>query len=107
MRKVVQTLGGAFGLSAAQSGFINKMISTLASTAPDVNPAMVIATGATQIRTAFPADQIPGIVDAYMAGVKVPFAIATATVSFSFLVALCGGWKKLHPEALKQATGGG
>lgn len=66
-------------MSAAQCAFVNQMLKSLAVTAPDVDPAKLIATGVSEIREAFPADQIPGILLAYMDGLRIPFAIATAT----------------------------
>lgn len=73
-----QTIGGAVFISAGQAGFTNKMLKELPVRAPGVNPALVISTGATELRKVFPADQIPGILDAYMQGLRVPFAIAIA-----------------------------
>lgn len=98
-------IGGSFCLSAAQSGFNNRMISTLASTAPGINPATVLATGATQIRSAFTSAQVPGVVAAYMAGLKVVFAITVGTFGFACLIGLCGTWKRLHATDLKNAGG--
>jgi hypothetical protein len=89
-------IGGSFCLSAAQSGFNNKMLSTLAITVPDVNPATVLATGATQIRAAFTSAQVPGVVAAYMSGLKVVFAIAVGTFASACLIGLCGTWESLH-----------
>ncbi|KAH8586190.1 major facilitator superfamily domain-containing protein [Bisporella sp. PMI_857] len=100
-----QMLGGAFLLSASQSAFNNRMIATLASTAPGVDPAIVLVTGATQIRTAFTSAQVPGVVAAYMAGLKVVFAISVGASGFAALFSLCGSWKKLHAEALKDIAG--
>lgn len=68
----------------------------LPSTAPGVTPATVLATGATQIRSAFTSAQIPGVVAAYMAGLKVVFAITVGTFGSAFLIGLCGNWKRLH-----------
>lgn len=62
------------------------MINTLPITAPGVDPATVIATGATQIRSMFPADQVPGILMAYMDGVKVALAIPIGATGVAFLV---------------------
>ena len=78
------------------------MISTLASTVPDVNPATVLATGATQIRSAFTHSQIPGVVAAYMEGLKVVFAITAGTFGLAFLIGLFGNWKKLHAADVKE-----
>jgi hypothetical protein len=103
---VFQTIGGAFSVSAAQSGFVNRMVSTLASSAPGVDPRMVIATGATQIRSSFPPDQVPGIVFAYMAGIKVTFALVVGLTGFTCLVGLLVPWKRINAESLKESGGG-
>lgn len=66
---------------------------------------MVLATGATQIRTAFPAEQVSGILVAYMAGIKVSLAIAVAFVGMSAVVVCFGPWKRLNREAVKEAGG--
>ncbi|KAH8657674.1 efflux pump antibiotic resistance protein [Xylariales sp. PMI_506] len=100
-----QTIGGAFLLSAAQSAFVNKLVSVLAYSAPGVDPSAVVATGATELRNVFTAEQVPGILVAYMAGLKVTFAIAVGAVGFAFVISLFSSWRRLNPEALK-ATGG-
>ncbi|KAF2501646.1 MFS general substrate transporter [Lophium mytilinum] len=100
-----QMIGGSFSLSAAQSAFNNRMVSRLASTAPGVNPATVLVTGATQIRWAFPPAQVPGVVVAYMAGLKVVFAITIGTFGMACLISMFGSWERLHAEDLKE-TGG-
>ncbi|KAI1616462.1 major facilitator superfamily domain-containing protein [Exophiala viscosa] len=100
-----QMLGGSFTITAAQSAFNNKMIAKLAATAPDINPATVLATGASQIREAFTASQVPLVVEAYMTGLKVVFAIAIATFGMAFLLGCGAGMKKLHVENLKNVGG--
>lgn len=100
-----QMIGGAFFLSAAQSAFNNRMISTIAVTAPGVSPAVVLLTGATQIRSAFTSTQVPGVVAGYMAGLKVVFAISVGAFGFAFLIGLFGSWKKLNASAMKNTSG--
>ncbi|KAK3997528.1 major facilitator superfamily-domain-containing protein [Cladorrhinum sp. PSN332] len=100
-----QTVGGAFWVSAAQSAFVNELVKRLATSAPDVNPFLVLGTGATQIRTVFPPDQVPGILIAYMAGIKTSLAIAVGAVGLSFIVSLFYGFKKLDTDSVK-ASGG-
>lgn len=100
-----QTIGGAFSVSAAQSGFVNRLVSELVKTAPEINPQAVIGTGATQIRHAFPASQVPAIVLGYMAGIKVTFALAVALVGFTCLIVVFVPRKKLNVQALS-ASGG-
>ena len=81
------------------------MIEVLPTYAPGIDPMAVIATGATQIRTMFPADSVTGILMSYMAGIKVAFAIGTASVGFSFVLSLFSDWRRLNAEALKAAGG--
>ncbi|KAI1375602.1 major facilitator superfamily domain-containing protein [Hypoxylon crocopeplum] len=94
-------VGGGLLINAAQSAFVNRIIAVIPSSAPEVNPALVIITGTTEIRSVFSEDQIPGILVAYMAGIKVEFALALAACGISFIVSFLGGWKRLNPEVAK------
>lgn len=98
-----QILGGAFFVSAAQSAFANKLISSLAATAPNLDPRLVLSVGATDLRNAFPAAQIPGILAAYMDGLKVAYALVVALVGISFVFALMPRWEKLQPAERQQS----
>ncbi|KAH8424836.1 MDR family MFS transporter [Aspergillus melleus] len=98
-----QNIGGVFFVTAAQSAFDNILISTLPRTAPDVNPPTVVASGATQIRTAFAPDQSPGIVMAYMAGIKIGFAICIAATGAAFV----SSWFSPRGRLNSQARQGG
>ncbi|KAH6641073.1 major facilitator superfamily-domain-containing protein [Chaetomium tenue] len=99
----LQTVGGAFLVSAAQSAFVNRMVHELATSAPSVNPLMVLGTGATQLRAVFPPDVVPGVLAAYMAGIKTALAIALASVGIAFCVSLFSNFKRLNPQTLKTA----
>lgn len=79
------------------------MSNSLPRLAPDVNPAEVIATGATQIRDKFRPDQVHGIVLAYMAGIKVALAIGIAGTGIGLLISVCNRWKRLGMEEAKKA----
>ncbi|TVY19921.1 putative efflux pump gsfJ [Lachnellula arida] len=92
---LTQSLGGALAVSAAQSAFVNQIIRKLATTAPHIDTMKVIATGATEIRTALP-DDIHAVLLAYMAGLKAAFAISIAMVGISALVSPFTPWKRLH-----------
>ncbi|KAF2666273.1 MFS general substrate transporter [Microthyrium microscopicum] len=95
-----QTIGGAFAISAAQSGFVNRLLGVLPTSAPGVDPMKVIATGATEIRHAFSAGDVAGIVQAYMAGVKVTFIIMIALCSTTIIAACMAPWKRINAESL-------
>ncbi|KEZ41294.1 Uncharacterized protein SAPIO_CDS7389 [Scedosporium apiospermum] len=94
-----QTIGGAALIGAAQSGFVNQLLNKLPSTAPGVNPALVVAAGATELREVFSADDLDGILVAYMAGIKVAFAITIGAVGFSFPISLLSKWKRISTAA--------
>ncbi|KAK4099579.1 MFS general substrate transporter [Parathielavia hyrcaniae] len=96
-----QTVGGAFQVSAAQSAFVNTMLNRLPTAAPMVPPMMVLGTGATMIRTVFPEEVVPGILVAYMAGIKVALAIAIGATGVAFVVSLFANFRRLNTEALK------
>ncbi|OQE08413.1 hypothetical protein PENVUL_c010G02443 [Penicillium vulpinum] len=92
---VFQTLGGAFFVAAAQAAFINQLVVQLPTTAPDINPATLIATGATQLRAVFDTAQMPGILDTYMAAIKVTFALAIGGGVVTFIFSLFSNWRRL------------
>ncbi|KAK1997330.1 MFS general substrate transporter [Colletotrichum falcatum] len=97
--------GGTTFVSAAQAAFVNTIINTIPSSAPAVDPVTVIDTGATQIRAMFPADQVSGIVLAYMSGIKVAFAISIGATGLACIISLACRWKRLNTEDTK-ASGG-
>ena len=107
LHTVFVTVGGAFFVSAAQSAFNNQMIKELGKRLPEIDPGMVLATGATQIRHAFSAEQVPVILDAYMIGLKAVFAVMIAAYGISTVVSVFGSWERLDEEKLKVAAGGG
>ena len=55
----------------------------------------LIDTGATDIRRVFSSEQIPGLLRAYVAGVKVTMAIAIVASGLSLIVCLFSRWKRL------------
>ena len=100
-----QTVGGAFMVSAAQSAFVNVLIKTLPSTAPSINPAIVVLTGATDLRKAFSPDVLPGILEAYMHGLKIAFAIGLASTGVALIIiTLFQKWNRLNTASI---AGGG
>lgn len=63
-----------------------------------MQPGLVIATGATQLRSVFAPDQIPGILIAYMSGLKVAYALAIALAGITLPIALLAVWKDAKPR---------
>ena len=99
---VFMNAGGTAFVSAGQSIFVNRLIAVLPETAPGVDPSAVIATGATQIRTVYPDSLVPGIVNAYMIGLKDAFAITIGAAGASFVVALFSSRKRLKIDSLER-----
>jgi hypothetical protein len=93
-----QLLGGSFSVSAAQSVFGNTLLRRIRETAPEISPALVLSAGASELRNIFPANALPGILTAYMDGIKGGFAVATALLAVSFLLALLAKWERLIPQ---------
>lgn len=91
-------------ISAAQSGFVNQLVHKLASTAPSVDPALVTATGATEVHKLFSGDDLDGVVRAYAWGIKVVFAITLAACGLSLPFSLCNRWGNVN--AKKPSDGG-
>ena len=87
-----RTIGAAIFVSAAQAGFANKLLKQLPIAAPGVNPAVVITTGAADLRKVLTAEQVPGTLVAFMEGLRIPFTIAIACACVSFVLAFTPRW---------------
>ncbi|KAJ5118824.1 hypothetical protein N7526_010461 [Penicillium atrosanguineum] len=66
-----QTVGGAVFVAAAQAAFVNQIIIKLAATTPSINLALVVSTGASELRDVLTAEQMKAILPAYMAGPQI------------------------------------
>jgi len=83
-----QTIAGAVFVSSAQSLFTNKLVQVVPKYAPGLDPKIVVATGATQLRATFSAKDLPGVIRAYMEGLKDAYILAIALGGMAFLVAV-------------------
>ncbi len=93
---VCQIVGGAFTNSAANSAFVNQIVQTAATNVPDMPALTLISTGATELRTVFSAAQLPGVLIAWVAGLRLVWAIAAGMAGLSFLVTGLSSWKRVH-----------
>ncbi|KAI9695776.1 MAG: hypothetical protein M1820_008448 [Bogoriella megaspora] len=82
-----QTLAGAIFISVAQSIFSNRLLHVAAARIPSVNPGMIVATGATDIRKVFPPEIVPEIIVSYMQALKSTYILAIAMAGMSAVVA--------------------
>lgn len=96
---VFQTVGGAVFVAAAQSAFVNQIIVTLAAIAPSINSALVVSTGASELRDVFTVEQMAAILPAYMTGLKVAYAISIAAAGIAFCLSPFNNFKKIDAHA--------
>ncbi|KAJ3536214.1 hypothetical protein NM208_g6820 [Fusarium decemcellulare] len=96
-----QGLGGAFLVSAGQAAFVNQMVLDVTKHAPQISKGTLILTGATALREAFTSEELPLVIDGYMHGLKVVFAMAIAATGITTFVALGTRWKKLKQENIQ------
>ena len=82
-------------MAAAQSILDNLLLSNLPELAPTVDPQAVIEAGATEIRSTFPADTVPGIVEAYLKGLRAVYVMVIAFTGAAALASTMNERKKL------------
>ena len=92
---VFQTIGGAFSISAGQAAFLNRLLIALPKLAPKANPAQVLKAGAFELQNVFPPELLPGVLQAYMVGIKAAFAVAVAFCGMALLCTLAMPLQKL------------
>jgi len=96
MNLVVQTIGGAFLVSAGESAFEAVLTKRLRDSDPAVSPIRVIGTGATDVRTAFAPADLPFILRAYVEGIQTAFIVAITLACVCTVVAFGAKWQKLQ-----------
>jgi MFS transporter, DHA2 family, glioxin efflux transporter len=78
LTQVFQTIGGALFVSAAESIFGNRLLQSVSSNAPGVDPTLILHTGASEIRNVFLGADLPGVLSSYMLGLKGAWALGLA-----------------------------
>jgi hypothetical protein len=92
---VCNSISGAYFVAAAQSLFANRLLQTLARTAPRIEPIKVLSTGASEIQRIFNGEDLDAVINAYMVGMKDVFAFSLAGATFTVFIALVIPFKKL------------
>ena len=99
------TVGGAFSSSSGQAAFINQLLKALPRTAPTVNPQQVLLTGASELRNVFSPEVLPGVLEAYMIGIKAAFAVGIAFAGMAFLLSWLVPMRRLPTMKDQKETG--
>jgi hypothetical protein len=81
-----QTLGGAVFIQMGQSLFSNKLVKVIPDNVPNVNPALIVGTGATELRDVFDKELIPGIIRSFLAGLKDAYILAVALAALATVI---------------------
>lgn len=94
-------------VAAGEAAFTNGLISGVQSRLPNVDPLTIVNAGVTQLRTRFPATELPDILAAYLEGCQISHVVSVACGSAATLMALTSAapgtkqglqnwWKKSH-----------
>ena len=90
-----QTLGGSVFLSVAQNVFLNNLVSNLSPLAKTLSPALVVSTGATDLRSIVDPQILPQVLQAYNGALVGAFHVSVAVASASILGSGLVEWKNL------------
>jgi hypothetical protein len=108
-----QTLGGALFVAVAQTVFQNGVIRAAKELIPDLDPLLLLATGATELRDVLTKigrqDELPHVLQVYMAGIKDAFRVTVGLACAAVLATLFVEWKSIKSEQSKrnrELTGG-
>ena len=95
-----QTLGGALFISVGQNVFTNSLLTNLKAVVPDLNPAIVLAVGATEIKHQIEERFIDGVLVAYNSALTQTFYVSVATASMSIFGAAFVQWKSMKGKEI-------
>ena len=102
-----QTIGGALLVSAGQGAFSNQLLAKVPTYALQVSPSEVVTTSATALRATSSAANIPGILLAYMSGLRIAYAVSIAFAGICVLITLVVRIQRLDPEKTKKIAASG
>jgi len=101
-----QTLGGALFVAVAQTVFQNGVVSAAKELVPDIDPLLLLATGATELRDVLTKigklDEMPEVLKVYMVGLKDAFRVSVGLASAAVLTTIFVEWKSIKSEQGKR-----
>lgn len=95
-----QTLGGALFISVGQNVFTNGLVRNLKTVVPDLNPALVLSVGATELKNKIDEKFIAGVLTAYNAALTETFYVSVAAASISIFGAAFVEWKSMKGKEI-------
>ncbi|KAL4969528.1 MFS-type gliotoxin efflux transporter gliA [Aspergillus stella-maris] len=102
-----QCMGGAIFVQAGQAIFSNTLLKEVLRRLPDVDPGLIIQTGATELGDVFGGEELGVILDGYVVALQDCFLLAIVSAGIAVLVAGCSGWVNLKKMKGGAVGGGG
>lgn len=90
-----QTLGGAVFISVGQNVLASNLVKGITKLVSDVDPAMIVNTGATDLRELVSAEQLPAVLEAYNESLHHVFLVAAGVAAVSILGSSTLEWKSV------------
>lgn len=104
---VFQSLGAAYAIAAAQGVFQNELFKVLPINVPNVNPAVILGAGATDIGKTLQLSPaaIEGVRKSYVHAVRLTFALGIPLAGIAFISAPFMPWfRYIQPGQEKKAS---
>jgi hypothetical protein len=101
-----QCMGGAVCVQAAQAVFSNTLLKEVLNRAPDLSPALIIQTGATELEEVFGSEHIAVMLDGYVTALQYCFILSIVLAAIATLVSLGSGWINLKKKKAGANTRG-
>ena len=96
-----QTLGGALMISVAQNIFTNSLLKNLAAGVPNVDPRIVLSTGATSLAKAIGTKDLAQVLLAYNGAIMQTWYVSVAMSSLTILGSLAMEWKSVKGKKIE------
>ena len=96
-----QLVSGAIWVAISQTILNNRLIASLAASAPSISPQQVFQVGATDIQNTFHGPDLDHVLQAYLDGLKSAWALSIALAGITFLSGFFAEWKNLKGTKLE------
>jgi hypothetical protein len=100
----VQTLGGALFVSIGQNVFTNKLVEGLVTYASNIDPSIILSTGATSIQSNVANDVLPGVILAYNNALTQSLLVGAAMAATTIIGSLSIEWKSVKGKNIEMAA---
>ncbi len=97
----VQLLGGALFIAVAQNVWTTRLVEGLQSAVPDLNPMIVLSTGATNLKTVIDPKFLPGVLFAYNEALVNTFYVTVAMASLSIFGSMGMEWRSVKGKKVE------